>query len=63
MRWPISRPKKDITEWHTHFAWIPVKAGGYRYWLCFVNRRALTTKGDDPEGSITWEYSEAVWYP
>lgn len=64
MRWAVERPTKDITQWNPHFAWKPVTFEGYTYWLCWVNRRALSTFGDDPEhGEITWQYTTVVWYP
>lgn len=63
MKWPITKVEKDLTEWHTWFAWFPVTIGNNMHWMELVSRRALNTTGDDPEGWIVWEYAEVVWYP
>jgi hypothetical protein len=34
------RPTQDLTNWHYHFAWLPVCIGGSEYaWLEGVERR------------------------
>lgn len=60
MKWLVEKPA--LTIWHKHFTWTPVEIGEYRYWLCFVMRKAIKVSGDDPEGSIAWEYTTADWY-
>jgi len=41
MKWRITKkPIPDYLDWHTWFAWKPVRIGDYKYWLCYVSRKA-----------------------
>ena len=63
MKWRITKKlKKNLAEWHPWFAWYPVQAGDYRYWLCYVVRRGSNLTGDHLDGYINWEYDEGVKY-
>lgn len=48
MRW--GNPPKRCDEWHSWFAWHPVRVDGVSVWLEFLSRRYI--------GMECWEYAE-----
>lgn len=45
---PERSSRKDrIESWHGHFAIIPVKIGGYWYWLTTIERRGRVVQLGD----------------
>lgn len=72
MKWPAGkRPEVVLTEWHKVFAWTPIQIDEYKYYLCWVMRRATV---DDAEkqrentynsvwaGKVSWEYALPIYY-
>lgn len=49
------------SEWENHFAWLPIKIDGIRYWLTMVQRRRVVM-GEQlepfaaPSATAFWQY-------
>lgn len=48
MRWLVD---KNHWEWHTWYAWYPVRVGKHYVWLETLQRKRVTDRWDD-----WWEY-------
>ena len=73
MKWRVTpKPIINYLDWHPFFTWKPVQFGDYKYWLCFVNRKAVWHKEVDDANTVNqiidkcgckeWEYTEHTWY-
>lgn len=47
-----------LMQWHSWFAFFPVRIGEHKVWLEFVERRAKEASWDG-YGGIIWEYKFA----
>ena len=52
MRWKT----KDLTEWHKHFAWRPIKIHGENVWLETIMRRGHRVGNRKYE----WQYTNSL---
>lgn len=73
MKWRVDKKTLfDYSQWHVWFAWKPVEFYGYKYWLCYLNRRAnfnYQTMLEQQKETIEsgkdfhWEYKETSVLP